>query len=183
MHRVVGIGDEVHDHLVKLVGIRPEHRKIIGQLETDLDVVDPQRVGEQLGGFANDLIEQTRCRSSGCSRASAKKFRTIRTHRSAALTIRSRGPRKGPSPRASRSSALYPVTTVSGLLSSCATPARSVPMASAAEKPVKRVKAGLTETITPSESVITIALAAAATAMTWSSSNSFESTLLIIEFS
>ena len=48
MHRVMGIGDEVHDHLMELAGIRPEHRKIIGQLETDLDVVDPQRVGEQL---------------------------------------------------------------------------------------------------------------------------------------
>ena len=57
MHRVMGIGDEVHHHLVELVRIRPEHRKIIGQLETDLDVVDPQRVGEQLGGFADDLIE------------------------------------------------------------------------------------------------------------------------------
>jgi len=40
------------------------------------------------------------------------------------------------------------------------------PMASAAEKPVRRVKAGLTERMMPSRSVITIALAAASTAMT-----------------
>ena len=40
------------------------------------------------------------------------------------------------------------------------------PIASAAEKPVRRVKAGLTETMMPSQSVITIALAAASTAIT-----------------
>jgi hypothetical protein len=49
------------------------------------------------------------------------------------------------------------------------------PMASSAEKPVRRVKAGLTEAITPSESVMTIAFAAAATAITCSCSSSFDS--------
>jgi hypothetical protein len=56
MHRVVGIGDEIHDDLVELMGIRPERRKIVGQVEADVDVVDPQRVGEQLHRFSNDLI-------------------------------------------------------------------------------------------------------------------------------
>ena len=57
MHRVVGVGDEVHDHLMELVGIRPELRKVLGQIEVDLDVVDPQRVREQLHRLLNDLIE------------------------------------------------------------------------------------------------------------------------------
>jgi hypothetical protein len=33
VHRLVGIGDQVHHHLMELVGVRPEHGQVVGQVD------------------------------------------------------------------------------------------------------------------------------------------------------
>ena len=53
----MGVGDEIHDHLVELVGIGPEHREIGRQLESHLDVIHGQGVGDQLDRLLDDLVQ------------------------------------------------------------------------------------------------------------------------------
>ena len=48
------IGHEVDDHLVKLVTIGPDHRKIVRQVERDLDIAGAQVVREQLDRLLDD---------------------------------------------------------------------------------------------------------------------------------
>ena len=56
-HRLMGIGDEVHEHLVELMGIGPEHRQLVGQVQDDLDAVRPKLVAQQLDRVPDDLVE------------------------------------------------------------------------------------------------------------------------------
>ena len=57
-HCLVRVGHEVHDDLVELMGVSPEHREVVGQIEDDLDVVSPQFVGEQLDRLLDHPVER-----------------------------------------------------------------------------------------------------------------------------
>src|SRR5437899_980026 len=56
-HGVMGVGDEIHDHLVKLVWVGPENWEVGRQLEPHLDVIHFQGVGEQLDRLLDDLVQ------------------------------------------------------------------------------------------------------------------------------
>ena len=56
-HRVLGIHDEVHQHLVESVGIRPEDGQVLGEVEDDLHVARPQLVAEKLDRLPNHVVE------------------------------------------------------------------------------------------------------------------------------
>ena len=56
-HRLVRVRHEVDDHLMKLVTVGPHHRKILGQLQRDLDIVGAELVAEQLDRLLDDPID------------------------------------------------------------------------------------------------------------------------------
>jgi len=59
-HRVVGIGDEIHQDLMELVGVRPQRRQPGGELAGHLDTVRAQLVGQHLESALDHHVDRHR---------------------------------------------------------------------------------------------------------------------------
>src|SRR5207247_7834470 len=56
-HRVMGIGDEIHEHLMELMSVRPQWRQPFREIQRDPDAVGAQLVGEHFQGLLNYQIQ------------------------------------------------------------------------------------------------------------------------------
>ena len=56
-HGIVRVREQVDQHLMELVLIRPQHRKVGAEIENDLDAVGLELVREQLHGAAHHLVQ------------------------------------------------------------------------------------------------------------------------------
>ena len=56
-HGVVGVGDQVDEDLVELMGIGPEHGQTLGNVDDDLDAVGPELVAEELDRPVEHLLQ------------------------------------------------------------------------------------------------------------------------------